>query len=885
MNRNRLNCVSVILTVILLASTFAIFHVYAPTSNWQGYVKPSFPDYAPSGMPDFDEKQDNWGPGYPGGAAFYTWCGPVATANALWWLDSEYESIVNLSPVAPPTISDHFALVPAFSNWDDHDPRNVAPFVPLLASLMDTDGMISKDMHVGTRWTDLANGTQTYLKIQGLSRYFEVHNSSFPTFTWIDTETEKCQGVVLFLEFYQWSGGWMPFTADPSLEHGHFVTCAGVNATLNETLISDPYQDAFEMGTDPLGRQPVAPAVHNPSVHNDTQYVSQDGYNVSQWSGPPPSPYGVPVSELVGYLQTMGYPGTYHAFIRAAIATSPTQVPEWPGYIKPGFPDYAPSGTPDFDERQGQTYNWSNLNTWSHCAPVAVANCLWSFDSEFETNTVPPPTISDSFRLVSSYNSTNWDDHDPRNAPFLVEHLAYLMDTDGQRTIIPALAHTGTNVTDMQTGLAQYLSWTGVNPIGDVNGDGVVNATDLNIVVAANNTAPGAPGWNMAADIYPATLGWPTPGRADNHVNQSDVDLVKAHMGQTGMFRETTVPSPGFDLIENEVEKCDDVILTVGFWIYSGGVWTRENYTEPYPNTGKFGHVITLAGVNSTASRILISDPAFDAFETGLVTDGRIPVPHMHAQPEPPYTTHNNAKLVSQDAYSVAPIPGCPGGNWAIMGYPPAGGAGFFAVIENAVVVSPVHDIAVTNVSAFRGRTVLFQGFSANVTVTVENHGGYFETFNVTVYANMTATANVTKIGKLINVALNGGSIASLTCMWNATGFAKWNATTGFGNYTLIACSDPLPGETHIEDNNFTDGCMLVTMVGDLVGKTGVPDGTCSTLDISVAAKCFGGYPGCPPPLMWNVNCDVTGINLIPDDKIGILDISVVAKQFGKSDP
>jgi len=873
MNRSRLNYVSVIVLVILLASTIAVFHVYAPTSNWQGYVKSSFPDYAPSGMPDFDEKQDMW---HPQGAVFFTWCGPVATANALWWLDSEYESIVNLSPVAPPTVSDHFALVQGFGGLDDHDPGNVAPFVPILASLMDTDGMISKDGHIGTRWTDLANGTQTYLRIQGLSGYFEVHNSSFPTFTWIDNETEKCQGVVLFLEFYQLSGGtWIPFTADPSLEAGHFVTCAGVNATLNETLISDPYQDAFEMGTDPLGREPVAhPSPHGSAVHNEAQYVSQDGYSVSQWSGPSPNPYHVPVSELVGYLQTMGYPGTYHAFIRAAIAISPTQVPEWPGYIKPGFPDYAPSGTPDFDERQGQTYNWSNLNTWSHCVPVAVANCLWWFDSEFETNHVPPPTISDSFRLVSSYNSTNWDDHDPRNAPFLVEHLAYLMDTDGQRTIIPPLAHTGTNVTDMQTGLAQYLSWTGVNPIGDVNGDGVVNATDLNIVVAANNTAPGTPGWNMAADIYPATLGWPTPGRADNHVNQSDIDLVKAHMGQTGMFHEITVPSPGFDLIENEVEKCDDVILTVGFWIYSGGVWTRENYTEPYPNTGKFGHAITLAGVNSTASRILISDPAFDAFETGLITDGRMPVPHMHPQPEPPYTTHNNAKLVSQDAYSVVPIPGCPGGNWAIMGYPPAGGAGFFTVIENAVVLAPIHDIAITNVTS--PKKVICQGYTGNITVTAEDHGAYTETFNVTAYANNTGTGNVTIIATLMNVTLAGGASTNLTVVWNTTGFAK-------GNYTISAYAWPVQNETNTANNNFSDSAHVirVSIVGDVTGVGGlwdfVPDGKCDGKDITAVALCFGSYPGCPPPLRWEPNCDITN-----DGKVDGKDITVVALHFGQ---
>jgi hypothetical protein len=85
MKKSRLYVVSMILLTLMLASAFAVFRVSAP-ATWQGYVKPSYPDYAPSGMPDFDEKQDLWGPA-PG---VYTWCGPVAVANSLWWLDSEY---------------------------------------------------------------------------------------------------------------------------------------------------------------------------------------------------------------------------------------------------------------------------------------------------------------------------------------------------------------------------------------------------------------------------------------------------------------------------------------------------------------------------------------------------------------------------------------------------------------------------------------------------------------------------------------------------------------------------------------------------------------------------------------------------------------------------
>ena len=300
-----------------------------PSGPW--YVKPAYPDYAPSGMPDFDENQDAWGPN-PG---TFTWCGPVAVANSLWWLDSEFESILNPNPVAPPTISDNFNLVSAWGNWDDHDVKNVDPLVHNLAFWMDTDGQRTGDGHKGTRWEDMEWGINQYLIQQGVAGMFEVHNRSARvispqlTFEWIESEIEKCQDVVLFLEFWQWTGSkWTNETmTNPSLEFGHFVTCAGVNSTTSELLISDPYKDAFEAGTAPRGgRSPVPhPPIHPPQIHNDTQYVSQDAYQVATWSPPPlppppPPPFPQAAVELVGYM-----PG-YYTFITAAVVTSPSGV-------------------------------------------------------------------------------------------------------------------------------------------------------------------------------------------------------------------------------------------------------------------------------------------------------------------------------------------------------------------------------------------------------------------------------------------------------------------------------------------------------------------------------------------------------------------------------
>jgi hypothetical protein len=528
-------------------------------------------------------------------------------------------------------------------------------------------------------------------------------------------------------------------------------------------------------------------------------------------------------------------------------------------YWKEGFCDYAPSGVPDFDQKQWGTYNWTdNLKAWSHCGPVAVANSLWWLDSEFEPAQPPvtPPAISDGFPLVSAY-IPGIDDHDPANVPPLIEHLAYLMDTQGPVGVglRTGLAHSGTNVLDMEAGLAQYLSWTGVNPKGDVNGDGIVNNTDLWIVGNATGTSPGMAKWNMSADIYPVTLGWPNRGVANNLVDVNDLALVTANLGKTGFFYEHTVNKPDFSYIEEQVEKCEDVVLLVGYWYYSPTppYWYREG-----------GHFLTVAGVNSTTMKIAVSDPCLDAFENGLIPEGRVPIPHVHMPLEPPYITHNDAAYVSHDIYNVAlvsqfvPQPN-PNGTWTLVNYagwrptPP-----YFAVIESAVITSSlgIHDVAVTNVTS--PKTVICQGYTGNITVKAENQGNFTENFNVTLHANTTI------IGKQ-NVTLSSGNSKTIIFMWNTTGFVK-------GNYTISAVADTVLGETDIADNNFTAHArVVVAIVGDVNA-----DGIVDIEDIYLIALHYGTMPGQPDY--------VPNLDINDDGIIDIADIYIAQLHYGEID-
>ena len=257
-------------------------------------------------------------------------------------------------------------------------------------------------------------------------------------------------------------------------------------------------------------------------------------------------------------------------------------------YYKPGYLDYAPSGMPDFDQKQYQWDNPPGSENWSHCGPVAIANCLWWFDSKYQwlinPASMPPPNNNDDFALVTAYYG-GCDDHCYLNLQPLVNDLAWHMDTNGLRTGDGSI---GTNVFKMEAAIAEWFLETETDDI----------------------------------------------------------------------FYKHTMKAPDFYWIEEEIERCEDVILLLGFWQYGPGEWYRVG-----------GHYVTCAGVNSDSLMLAFSDPYVDMAEMGgpgRVLDGSI-IPHDpgHA-PE----VHNDAGNVSHDYYQVVDDHLSPGGPWSIPDYP-----------------------------------------------------------------------------------------------------------------------------------------------------------------------------------------------------------------------
>jgi hypothetical protein len=218
------------------------------------YYKAPYVDYAPAGMPDFDQKQNNWFVmgGQPP-VQQWTHCGPVALADCFWWFDSKFEPCT----APPPTMCDKYPLIRSFGPWDDHASTNVVPFVDTLAKYALTNMGGKK----GTNVLDLANAARAWIDSVGLTGKYTVQLVPLDPvngFEWIRSQILASQDVILLLGF------WEEMTAGYCERvGGHYVTTAGVctNPIDSALCISDPYFDNNEG------------VAHAANIHDDAQYV------------------------------------------------------------------------------------------------------------------------------------------------------------------------------------------------------------------------------------------------------------------------------------------------------------------------------------------------------------------------------------------------------------------------------------------------------------------------------------------------------------------------------------------------------------------------------------------------------------------------------------
>lgn len=187
-------------------------------------------------------------------------------------------------------------------------------------------------------------------------------------------------------------------------------------------------------------------------------------------------------------------------------------------------------------------------------------------------------------------------------------------------------------------------------------------------------------------------------------------------------------------------------------------------------------------------------------------------------------------------------------------------------------LVSPhpcIHAVAIRNESS--SKTVVGQGCTAQVSLEIVNQGHFTETLNVTAYANASI------IYERLNLTLESGSSVKITFPWNTSSFLHVPIVVPRGNYTLTALAEPVSGESYIVDNSFTNGWIIVSVVGDISGSEGSSDGKVDMRDVGFVARNFGqAVPPAPS------NCDITGPTTgVPDDAIDMRDVGLVARHFG----
>ena len=255
---------------------------FTPVPSWSCVVAVGrAADYALSGMPDFDQRQEDWQD--PSGSQMWTHCGPAALADVLWALDSLAEP----GNVAPPAVSDGYKLVSSFDGWDDHDAQNVVPLAQEWAARLGTNHTI-----VGTTLAAFEPALQSFLLAQGLEDDYEVTLVASPSFEQLESWVTHRDGVVLLLGFWEEQGldQWVYLG-------GHYVALDCVEPLNRFVALSDPFRDAWGAGEAVMGFSPVQhPYPHAADIHNDTQYVSHDGYRLVAARGP-----GA-VAALEGYL-------------------------------------------------------------------------------------------------------------------------------------------------------------------------------------------------------------------------------------------------------------------------------------------------------------------------------------------------------------------------------------------------------------------------------------------------------------------------------------------------------------------------------------------------------------------------------------------------------
>jgi hypothetical protein len=182
-----------------------------------------------------------------------------------------------------------------------------------------------------------------------------------------------------------------------------------------------------------------------------------------------------------------------------------------------------------------------------------------------------------------------------------------------------------------------------------------------------------------------------------------------------------------------------------------------------------------------------------------------------------------------------------------------------FYITDRAVTESYTifHNLAAKEIEL--EKTVVGEGLTLKLNVSIKNEGTFPETFNVTLKANSTEIHDWT-------LTLAIGESRILTFAWNTIGFPK-------GSYTISAYITPIFNETKTSDNTALAEPVLITIPGDCVTNFFEVD----IFDITAICVCYDSEAGDPD---YYPICDVDG-----NDIIDIFDVTTACITYGQKYP
>ncbi len=676
--------------------------------------KTGYPNYAPSAMPDFDQRQKGgtfWmtinagpdgildpgtiiigddvlvnstpgqnnisiAPGFnhqidtaPMGddTLEYSYCGPVAAANALWWLDSEFGDPFGI----PGDGIDNYSLISDMGVGDDHAINNVPLVIEDLAVRFNT--INEGDTNVSR----MISGLNQLLTFRNQASNHSVSNLQWPMFEEVAQEFEKCYVAILFLGFYDSEG---------NRTYGHIVTVSGVNMGTFEIGISDPIIN---------NANPIADF----AAYTNPINVSHDVYMVMPGpppvSNPPPSQFW-----LLGY--TSGYsipiPIPYYAVVEDVVFISSNSIPDAPtglaavagatyvniSWNAPGFDGGSPiikyriyrGTTPGGETFYTEIGNLTYFNDTTvtggvtYYYKVSAVNSVGEGPLSNETNGTPigPPTKIDFIKITNAPNGTELtivtlnvgenitiyaSGYNSTGSTYLglvevnwtqLPSLGLFSSTKANSTTFTAGMLGGTiNITGSNNTLGVSDNFTLIiNPpeVDYINITDIPNGTELTggTVIAGfkewgncsayNNTA-GYIGtvpanWSVEGELSASLLG-PTPAvlnGIDVGIAGGTVWLNATYNGKTDSIQYSVIP-PTIDYIvilnTSSIEIVDQIV-PFGFTI-EGKVGQFNNSIGYFGDISVNWSVVNASGANASTSPLSGMSSIFNAgITTGTTT-------------------------------------------------------------------------------------------------------------------------------------------------------------------------------------------------------------------------------------------------------------------------